>query len=121
MKVLAGRGLGLWKLLKFPRSTPLIYSAHFPPRFYEAVLPGDSVEGLDVHCTRNMDWEAAQLKKVRCALMAIAVVLGSAVGGSFVKVQGLDLCRHRSYDPGIGNLSMDLAKVMDETWVWGRK
>jgi hypothetical protein len=62
-----------------------------------------------------MDWEAAQPERLLCEAMVIAVVLGSAVGGSFVRVQGLDLCRRSSYGPGIGNWSMGLAKVMGET------
>jgi hypothetical protein len=95
----------------------IVSSSHHVSRH----LRGYYVEDLDALRIRNMDWEAAQLERLRCALMVIAVVLGSAVGGSFVRVQGLDLYRCSSYGPEIGNWGMDLAKVMDETWPGGRR
>ena len=62
-----------------------------------------------------MDCEPARVESLLGAVMVIAAVLGSAVGGSFVMVQDSDLCQCRAKDPGIGNLSTDSVKVMDET------
>jgi hypothetical protein len=73
------------------------------------------VEGLDERDIRNMDCEAVQVEKLWCAVMVGAVVLGSAGGGRVVKVQGPDSRQRSSCGPGIGNSSMDLASVRDET------
>ena len=53
-------------------------------------------------------------------LREIAAVPGSAVGGSFGKVQGLDLSHCRSLESGIGNWYMELANVRGETSAEGR-